>query len=99
MAMFHVPQDCRESGIENEDGRQVRRLGEMNSPRYPKLVTESGQFDARKARQFLYEWCRDNGVLNQSMNLATHLGLSSEETYLLAACNLLASQEHFSRLI
>lgn len=47
--------------------------------KFPHLVDEKGNFDARKARQFLYEWCRDNAVVNRSMSMANHLGLSEME--------------------
>lgn len=66
---------------------------------YPHLVDEKGSFDARKARQMLYEWQRDNGTVHRTFSLAEHLGLSSEETYLLLACSLLAQVEHFQELI
>lgn len=69
------------------------------SSRFPHLVDEKGNFEARKARQMLYEWTRDNSVVNRSMSMAVHLGLSGEETYLLLACNLLAQNEHFEQLI
>lgn len=53
-------------------------------------VLTNGNFDARKARQALYEWQRDNRIVRASMDLATHLGLSGEDAYLMVALNLLA---------
>lgn len=67
--------------------------------RFPHLVDEKGNFDARKARQMLYEWQRGNATVNHSFGVAHHLGFSSEETYLFMACNLLAQVEHFQQLI
>ena len=49
------------------------------------IITTEGQFDARKARQLLFEMTRDNDIVNRSHSLAVHLGLSSEEEYLLTA--------------
>lgn len=70
-----------------------RRTMEMNT------ITTNGHFDARKARQLLYEWSRDNDVVNRSTQLARHLGLSSEETYLLMSVHLLASNENLTEIV
>ena len=57
------------------------------------VITTDGKFDARKARQLLYEWTRENQVVGRSFDLARHLGLSGEETYLLMAVHLLSANE------
>lgn len=57
-----------------------------------KVIDERGQFDARRARQILYEFSRDSAIVNQAYQLAVHLGLSSEETALLMAVSLLQSE-------
>lgn len=71
----------------------------MNDIRFPHLVDEKGSFDARKARQMLWEWTRDNATVNHSFSMANHLGLNSEETYLLMACSLLSQVKSFQQLI
>jgi hypothetical protein len=57
-----------------------------------KVITTDGQFDARKARQMIYEASRDDREVAQSHDLATHLGLNSEEMYLLMSLHLLAAK-------
>lgn len=57
------------------------------------VISTDGQFDARKARQFLYEFARDNREVNKAIALAAHLGLSSEDEALLMAVALLQSNE------
>lgn len=63
------------------------------------IITTEGQFDARKARQILYELQRDSDILRRSRDLATHLGLSSEETYLLIAVSLLSENHGLHRML
>lgn len=63
------------------------------------VITKDGQFDARKARQLLYEWSRDSRTVNQTSHLAQHLGLSSEETYLLMAVHLLSENQGLLRMV
>lgn len=60
-------------------------------------ITSDGKFDARKARQLLYEWERDNSTVRRSSDLARHLGLSGEETYLLMAVHLLSANEGWQK--
>lgn len=56
-----------------------------------KVITTDGQFDAKKARQMLHELARDNREVAQSFGLAQHLGLGSEEMYLLMAIHLVSA--------
>lgn len=63
------------------------------------VIDTNGNFDARKARQLLYEFTRDNSVVSRSYNLATHLGLNSEDSALLMAIALLQENIGLSRLL
>lgn len=63
------------------------------------VIDTNGNFDARKARQLLYEFTRDNQVVRRSYDLGRHLGLSSEDSSLLMAVALLQENIGLSKML